>query len=111
MDCGRIQFALSKWQCLARPIATGDDEVEELIGSDVVIDVAAQYVFLGRLADVGPDWVVLKQADVHDLRDSKTTRELYVLDSRNDGIRVNRRRVLVPVEQIVSVSLLDDVAE
>jgi len=83
--------------------------MEQFIGQDIVIDVEAQYVFLGRLKEVQPDWVVLKQADVHDLRDSKTTRELYVLDSRTDGIRVNRKRVIVPVDQIVSVSLLDDV--
>jgi hypothetical protein len=83
--------------------------VEEFIGQDVVIDVETQYVFLGRLAEIGSDWVVLKQADVHDLRDSKTTRELYVLDSRTDGIRVNRKRVKLPTDQIVSVSLLEDV--
>lgn len=83
--------------------------MEEFIGQDVVIDVEAQYVFLGRLAEVNSDWVVLKQADVHDLRDSKTTRELYVLDSRTDGIRVNRKKVKLPVEQVVSVSLLEDV--
>ena len=83
--------------------------MEQFIGQDIVIDVEAQYVFLGRLKEVQSDWVVLKQADVHDLRDSKTTRELYVLDSRTDGIRVNRKSVMVPVDQIVSVSLLDDV--
>ena len=83
--------------------------MEQFIGQDIVIDVEAQYVFLGRLKEVQSDWVVLKQADVHDLRDSKTTRELYVLDSRTDGIRVNRKSVMGPVDQIVSVSLLDDV--
>ncbi len=83
--------------------------MEEFIGQDVVIDVEAQYVFLGRLTEVTSDWVVLKQADVHDLRDSKTTRELYVLDSRTDGIRVNRKKAKLPVDQVVSVSLLEDV--
>lgn len=83
--------------------------MEEYLEQNVVIDVEAQYVFLGRLAEIGAGWIVLMQADVHDLRDSKTTRELYVLDSRTDGIRVNRKRVLVPMEQIVSVSLLEDV--
>jgi len=89
----------------------GEFNVETMIGEDVVIDVESQYVFLGRLVELGTEWVVLKQADVHDLRDSKTTRELYVLDSRADGIRINRRRVLVPRQQIVSISLLNDVIE
>jgi hypothetical protein len=83
--------------------------VKEFIGQNVVIDVETQYVLLGRLAEIRSDWVVLNQADVHDLRDSKTTRELYVLDSRTDGIRANRKRVMLPVNQVVSVSLLEDV--
>jgi len=85
--------------------------VEQFIGRDVVIDVESQYVFLGRLTDLKTGWVTLRQADVHDLRDSKTTRELYVLDSRTDGIRVNRKEVMIPTDQIVSISLLDDVIE
>jgi len=83
--------------------------VEQFIGQDVVIDVESQYVFLGRLDIVKPGWLRLIQADVHDLRDSKTTRELYVLDSRTDGIRINRRKVVIPTDQIVSISLLEDV--
>jgi hypothetical protein len=87
----------------------GGRNVEQFIGQDVVIDVESQYVFLGRLDVVKPGWLRLTQADVHDLRDSKTTRELYVLDSRTDGIRINRREVVVPTDQIVSMSLLEDV--
>ncbi|MEO2032992.1 MAG: hypothetical protein ABGZ35_12975 [Planctomycetaceae bacterium] len=83
--------------------------MEQFLGQDVVIDVESQYVFLGRLAEVRPGFLMLQQADVHDLRDSKTTRELYVLDSRTDGIRVNRKQVVIPSEQIVSISRLDDV--
>lgn len=85
--------------------------VDEFIGEDVVIDVESQYVFLGRLEEIRPGWLTLRQADVHDLRDSKTTRELYVLDSRTDGIRVNRKKVVIPSDQVVSVSLLEDVIE
>ncbi|MCH2200347.1 MAG: hypothetical protein MK102_00135 [Fuerstiella sp.] len=85
--------------------------MEQFIDQDVVIDVESQYVFLGRLVSLTPGWLTLKHADVHDLRDSKTTRELYVLDSRTDGIRVNRKEVLIPTDQIVSVSRLDDVTE
>ena len=46
---------------------------------------------------------------VHDLRDTKTTRELYVLDSRRYGIRSNRDRVLVRLDEVVSQSALTDV--
>ena len=85
--------------------------MREFIGSKVVIDVKSQFVFLGQLMEVSEQWIVLEQADVHDLRDSKTTRELYVLDSCTDGIRVNRKRVLIPIDQIVGISRLEDVLE
>ena len=85
--------------------------MQQFLGQDVVIDVESQYVFLGRLTELQDGWLTLRQADVHDLRDSKTTRELYVLDSRTDGIRVNRRKVVLPTDQVVSVSLLEDVIE
>ena len=54
-------------------------------------------------------YLVLEHADVHDLRDTNTTRELYVVDSKRLGIRKNRERVLVRIEEIVSISALDDV--
>ena len=85
--------------------------MEQFLGQDVVIDVESQYVFLGRLDEVRDGYLTLRQADVHDLRDSKTTREVYVLDSRTDGIRVNRKQVVIPVDQIVSISRLEDVIE
>jgi hypothetical protein len=48
---------------------------------------------------------------VHDLRDTTTSRELYVLDARRHGVNPNRKRVLVRREEVVSLSLVDDVVE
>jgi hypothetical protein len=86
-----------------------DSALDQLIGREVVIDVVSPFVYLGKLVAWDPKFVVLEQADVHDLRDTATTRELYVIDSRRFGIRANRERVLVRVGEIVSVSALDDV--
>jgi hypothetical protein len=82
---------------------------EKLVGREVVIDVVSQYVYLGRMTGSDPKYIVLEQADVHDLRDTATTRELYVIDSKRLGIRANRERVLVRIDEIVSLSALDDV--
>ncbi len=86
-----------------------DPAFQKLIGSEVVVDVASQYVYLGKLAGQEARYIVLEQADVHDLRDTSTTRELYVVDSRRFGIRANRERVLVRIGEIVSLSALADV--
>jgi len=86
-----------------------DSALDQLIGREVVIDVVSPFVYLGKLVACDPKYVVLEQADVHDLRDTATTRELYVIDSRRFGVRANRERVLVRVDEVISVSALDDV--
>lgn len=83
--------------------------VDEFIGQNVVVDVESMFVYVGRLKEVREKTLILKTADVHDLRDSTTTRELYVRDARVHGIQPNRNRVLIRLEQVVSISLLDDV--
>lgn len=83
--------------------------LEQLRGRPVVIDAASPFVHLGTLADFDEKYLVLEQADVHDLRDTTTTRENYIVDSRRLGIRVNRERALVRIDEIVSLSALDDV--
>ncbi|MAT14508.1 MAG: hypothetical protein CMJ46_04475 [Planctomyces sp.] len=85
--------------------------LDSLMNHEVVIDVKSRYVYLGHLIDYDEHYLVLKQADVHDLRDSSTTRELYVLDSRRHGYPYNRERVLLRREEAISISKLSDVRE
>ncbi len=85
--------------------------MQEFIGQNVVVDLESMFVILGRLKEVRDKTLVLKSADVHDLRDSTTTREAYVRDARLHGIQPNRSRTLIRLEQVVSISLLDDVIE
>lgn len=86
-----------------------DSLLEPLRGQQVVVDTSSPFVLLGTLADYDEQYLVLEQADVHDLRDTTTTREIYVVDSRRLGIRVNRERVLVRIDEVVSLSALSDV--
>jgi hypothetical protein len=83
--------------------------LEELIGERVVIDLSSPFVCLGTLVRVDPLFVELKNADLHDLRDTDSNRETYVVGSRMTGINRNRRRVLVVRNEIVGVARLDDV--
>ncbi len=82
---------------------------EALLGRLVVVDLRSPWVYIGTLVHWGEDHLLLHDVDAHDLRDSPTTREKYVLDTRLHGVRVNRRRVWVRAEEVVSVSALDDV--
>jgi len=75
------------------------------------VDVESLYVYVGTLTGVSDKTITLVDADVHDLRDSVTTRERYILDSKLHGIRTNRERVLIQRSHVVSMSALDDVVE
>lgn len=80
-----------------------------LIGHNVVLDMNSRFVCLGVLVGGDREHYVLDQADMHDLRDTATNREMYVLNARKYGIRVNRTRVYVRREEVVAISALADV--
>lgn len=83
--------------------------VAQLIGREVVLDVSGPYVYLGRLTGGDEKFLSLEEADVHDLRDTATTREEYVLAARRHGLAANRSKVFVRTAEVVSVSALEDV--
>jgi hypothetical protein len=86
-------------------------QLDNLIGQIVVLDVAAPFVYVGTLKTIDASYLVLTDADVHDLRDSESTRELYLLSSARDGVRRNRLEVTVRCDAVLSVSKLEDVVD
>jgi hypothetical protein len=85
--------------------------LESLLGCEVVVDFASTYVCLGTLVACAPGFLELVDADLHDLRDSAATREIYVYDSKRFGIRRNRARVLVRWPEVVAVTRMADILE
>jgi len=83
--------------------------LEPLLNQKVVIDLASEYVCLGTLVAIHDGFMELKNADLHDLRDTETTRENYVHASASTGIKRNRKRLFLARGQVVAVSLLEDV--
>lgn len=86
-----------------------DDWLAAFVGRVVVCDLAEPYLVIGRLAACGPDHLAFEDADLHDHRESNSTKEVYAIESLKLGVRANRRRVAVPRRQLVAISLLDDV--
>ena len=89
--------------------APSDQLWTQLLGHEVVLDLASPYVMLGKLTAAHRDYLELEQVDAHDLRDTQTTREKYVLDCRLHGTRPNRARAWIAVREIMSLSRLADV--
>jgi hypothetical protein len=85
--------------------------LEPLIGEIVVVDMSSPYVCLGRLAGLDHDFLDLRDADLHDFRDSTKTREVYVYDSARLGIRRNRSRILIRRSEVVAITRFSDISE
>ena len=85
--------------------------LEEFLDQKVVIDFRSQFVCLGTLRTIGEHFLELRNADMHDLRDTDTSRENYVAASVATGIKRNRKRIIVSRAEVVAVSKLDDVVE
>ncbi|MBO0700286.1 MAG: hypothetical protein J2P46_17940 [Zavarzinella sp.] len=84
--------------------------LDEFLNEKVVIDLKSPFVCLGTLARFDDQFIELKGADLHDLRDTKTSRENYVAASVVTGIKRNRKRVLLVRADVVAVSRLGDVS-
>lgn len=85
--------------------------IEEFLNQRVVIDLRSQYVCLGTLQRFDEHFLELRNADIHDLRDSDTTRENYVASSLTTGIKRNRRRLLLVRADVVAIARFEDVVE
>jgi hypothetical protein len=85
--------------------------LEEMIGEKIVLDLRSEYVCLGTLASVGDHFLELKNVDLHDLRDTDTTRENYIAEAIIIGIQRTRRRILLNRNEVVAIALLADVVD
>ncbi len=86
-----------------------NDPLERMLNEPVVLDTDTPIVYLGLLKEVTPLTFVLTEADMHDCRDGHATKEQYLHESREKGITVNRRQVVVMRSVVISVSRLADV--
>lgn len=85
--------------------------LDEFVDQKVVVDLRSQFVCLGTLKRYDADFLELRGADLHDLRDTDTTRENYVAASAATGIKRNRKRVLLCRSDMVAISRLDEVVD
>jgi small nuclear ribonucleoprotein (snRNP)-like protein len=78
---------------------------------NVVVDTNSDFLYIGKLEDVGDHFIILREADVHDRRESPSMNEKYIIEAKKFGVRCNRKRVHIRIEEVISMSLLDDVIE
>ena len=83
----------------------------ELMNKIVVLDSKGNIFYIGTFAGVDDLYYTLTDVDVHDHSESTSSRELYIIESRQYGVRKNRNRAFVRKTDIISISLLSDVTE
>jgi hypothetical protein len=88
-----------------------DDPLARFLEQDVVLDTQGPLLYLGTLREITPAALVLVNADVHDSNDSRASKDLYIVESRVLGVRVNRAAVVVMRSQVASASLLRDAVD
>lgn len=85
--------------------------LEPMVGRKVVVDMRSRFVCLGTLKSFDTDFLELGNADLHDLQDTETSRENYVAESVATGIKRNRKRLLLAREEVIAISLIEDVVD
>ena len=87
------------------------DGLEPFLGHIVILDTQGPLIYIGTLQQATAGTLLLTDADVHDSNDSRASKDLYLVETRDLGVRVNRGVVLVMRHQVASVSLLRDVVD
>ncbi len=85
--------------------------LDEMVGEKVVVDFTSEYVCMGTLSRFDDNFIELKNADLHDLRDTDTSRENYIAASHSTGIKRNRKRVVICRRDVVAISRMDDLVD
>ena len=85
--------------------------LDDFLDHKVVLDLRGEYVCLGVLKGISEHFLDIRNADLHDLRDTDTSRENYVAASVATGVKRNRKRVLISRAELVAVSRLDEVVD
>ena len=87
------------------------DPLDVFLNQTVILDTQGPLIYIGMLQRITPAALVLADADVHDSNDSRASKDLYLAETRDLGVRTNRTLVVVMRSQIASVSLLKDVVD
>ena len=79
----------------------------ELLGQTVVVDTDSHYIFIGKLERADAQFLLLSGVDVHDNARHGLSKERYVHEARNIGVRQNREHTYVRMDRVVCISKLE----
>jgi hypothetical protein len=90
-----------------------EPSLDMFVGQRVVLDTAGPLIYIGKLEAHDQRGYWLSDADMHDRTEGHSTKEQYVSESREleqgGAPHVNRRRIFVDRQAVISISALEDI--
>jgi len=78
----------------------------EMLNETVVVDTDSEWIYIGILKNIGSDALQLTDADAHSGSDSSSTKEMYIYETKRNGLQINRHEVFIKLSRVVSISPL-----
>ncbi|MCZ7646954.1 MAG: hypothetical protein M5U26_17145 [Planctomycetota bacterium] len=91
------------------PAGRTPEALVPLLGETVVVDIDAHMLYLGKLEYADDAFLALSEVDVHEDKAEALSKEAYVHEARNIGVRANRHLTWVRMARVVSISRLADI--
>ncbi|MEN8152474.1 MAG: hypothetical protein ABFR75_00500 [Acidobacteriota bacterium] len=85
--------------------------LKKYLKKKIVVDTSSSWIYIGNLKNIGENSIELTDVDVHDSKDTTTTKEIYLVRSKETGIKSNRENVFINLDYIVSFSPFDKVKQ
>lgn len=82
--------------------------IEKYYGHVLAVDLCDGSVLYGTIKSATHDAIFFMDADLHDMRESNSSKEVYGLETQDIGVRINRKECTIPLDKIISVCLLTD---
>ena len=85
--------------------------LKNYMNKKIVVDTSSSWIYIGNLKNIGENSIELTDVDVHDSKDTATTKEIYLVHSKKTGIKSNRENVFINMDYVVSFSPFDKVKQ
>ena len=85
--------------------------LKDCLNKTVVLDTDSRWLYIGTLKAIEEDGYIIEDVDAHDLEETTTSRQNYLIGAKTHGLIVNRKRVRVCKERVIGISTLEDILE
>ncbi len=85
--------------------------LKEYLNKAVVLDTDSHWLYIGTLKAIEKDCYLMENVDAHDLRETTTSRDNYLIGVKTHGLVINRKMVKVCKEKVMGISELENILE